>query len=330
MSELLDWRPARLCAARELTPDIRLLEIEPEGTWIPPTPGGHINVMVQIDGRPDTRSYSLVDLGDDGRYRIAVKLLPDSRGGSAYMWRLQPGARLTIAGPGNHFDLARGRPEYLLMAGGIGITPIFSMAKALAREGARFRVLYGFRGRSDAALADDLAAAVGDRLELFCEADGRRIDLGGEIARLSEAGELYVCGPIPMLDAVKRTWRASGRPEHQLRFETFGASGRFAAEAFTLRIPRLQLELQVPRNRSMLEALEEAGVEMIHDCRRGECGLCALDVIAADGVIDHRDVFFTEEEKALNRKLCTCVSRVVGGSVTIDTPDRAVPVTARA
>ena len=79
----------------------------------------------------------------------------------------------------------------------------------------------------------------------------------------------------------------------------------------------------MPQNQTMLEALEAAGVEMIYDCRRGECGLCALDILEVDGIVDHRDVFFSDEEKAANGKLCTCVSRVAGGSITVDTADRA-------
>ena len=99
----------------------------------------------------------------------------------------------------------------------------------------------------------------------------------------------------------------------QLRFETFGNSGRFATSAFEVKIPRLGLEIVVPQGQTMLEALEAAGVAMISDCRQGECGLCALRILETGGIVDHRDVFFSDEEKAANAKLCTCVSRVVGG-----------------
>jgi len=130
------------------------------------------------------------------------------------------------------------------------------------------------------------------------------------------------CGPIGMLEAAKRHWQHSGRPIDQLRFETFGNSGRFASEPFKVKIPRLGAEIDVPLNQTMLDALEAVGIEMISDCRRGECGLCALPILATDGIVDHRDVFFSDEEKAANSKLCTCVSRVVGGSITVDTADR--------
>ncbi len=323
MAEQLDWRPAKLLRTRDLSPDIRLFEIEPSGDFVVPKPGSHINVTVQIGERPDVRSYSIVGPCTDGLYRIAVKLLGDSRGGSAYMWSLRPGAQLTISTPGNHFDLGRGRPEYLLLAGGIGITPIFTMALALADIQANFRVLYACRRREDAALAEELRERIGDRLQMFIDEEGGRVDLVGEIARLAPGGELYVCGPIGMLEAAKRAWQQSGRPVDQLRFETFGNSGRFASQPFKVNIPRLDLVVDVPQNQTMLDALEGAGVAMISDCRRGECGLCALHILEVDGIVDHRDVFFSDEEKAANAKLCTCVSRVAGRSITIDTADRA-------
>lgn len=149
------------------------------------------------------------------------------------------------------------------------------------------------------------------------------MDLAAEVARLAPGGEAYVCGPIGMLEAAKRAWRESGRPVDGLRFETFGNSGRYAAETFQVSIPRLGLRFEVPPNRTLLDALEDAGVGMIWDCRRGECGLCALPILGAEGAVDHRDVFFSDEEKAGNAKLCTCVSRAVGGVLTLDTGDRA-------
>ena len=226
------------------------------------------------------RSYSVVGPCQDGVYRIVVKLLPDSRGGSKYMWSLAPGARLKISTPGNHFELGRNRPHYLLLAGGIGITPIYSMALALAKSGADFRVLYACRTRGRTSRWPTTCAppsATG--CNVFVDDEGARIDLAAEFAALAPGGEVYVCGPIGMLEAAKRTWQASGRPMEQLRFETFGNSGRFATSAFEVKIPRLGLEIVVPQGQTMLEALEAAGVAMISDCRKGECGLCALRIL---------------------------------------------------
>ena len=174
--------------------------------------------------------------------------------------------------------------------------------------------------------ADELRERIGDRLAgLRRRGRERGSTSTAEIARLAPGGELYVCGPIGMLEAAKRAWQQSGRPVDRLRFETFGNSGRFATEPFKVKIPRLGMEVEVPQNQTMLEALEAAGVEMIFDCRRGECGLCALDILETDGIVDHRDVFFSDEEKATNEKLCTCVSRVAGGGITVDTAGPGPP-----
>jgi ferredoxin-NADP reductase len=322
MADVIEWRDGMVRATRDLTPAIRLIEIEPSGGFVAASPGSHINVSVMIRGRPDVRSYSIVGPCADGAYRIAVKLLETTKGGSAYMWSLRPGARITLSAPANHFNLAPGRPEYLLLAGGIGVTPIFTHALALAETKARFRMLYACRRRSDFALADALAERLGERLELFLSEEGRRVDIAAEIARLDGQGEFYVCGPIGMLEAAKRSWAESGRPADRMRFETFGNSGAFPSVPFVLKIPRLGKEITVGANQTMLDALEEAEVGMIFDCRRGECGLCALPILAVDGVVDHRDVFFSDAEKAQNLKLCTCVSRVYGPSITVDTADR--------
>jgi vanillate O-demethylase ferredoxin subunit len=324
MAREIDWETARLSATRQLAPDVRLFEIEPLAGFVAPSPGSHIRLMVEIDGRPDVRCYSTVGACRDGRYRIAVKRHGDSRGGSAWLWSLSAGALLTVSPPTNHFELSYGRPAYLLIAGGIGITPIYSMALALAEAQADFRLLYASRRAEDLALADDLRDRIGDRLQIFLDERGEPIDLVAEIAHLDLDGELYVCGPMGLLEAAKAAWRVQGRAADRLRFETFGNTGRFASEAFSVRLPHLERTIEVPANQTILSALEAAGIDMISDCQRGECGVCAVTILDATGVVDHRDVFFSGAEHQTNRKLCVCVSRVAGGSITIDTGDRQV------
>ena len=128
-----------------------------------------------------------------------------------------------------------------------------------------------------------------------------------------------------MLEAARRAWNEAGRPPADLRFETFGSSGLLPTAEFRVRLKGTGAEIVVPPNRSMLAALNGAGFEVISDCQRGECGVCAIDVIAVDGEIDHRDVFFSDHQKQGNAKICPCVSRAVG-TVTVDTlyqPDAA-------
>jgi vanillate O-demethylase ferredoxin subunit len=108
-----------------------------------------------------------------------------------------------------------------------------------------------------------------------------------------------------------------------LRFETFGNTGRFEAQPFWVELPRHQLRLQVPADRSLLDVLNDAGVETLFDCKRGECGLCALDIVRIEGTVDHRDVFFSPHQKSANQQLCACVSRISGGGVVLDSAYRA-------
>jgi ferredoxin-NADP reductase len=310
------WITAQVTATRNVTPTIREISIALNQTLSCP-PGSHIKVRFTAGGRDDLRSYSVVS-ADTGRVRIAVKLQPESRGGSAYMWSLEPGSVLEIAPPRCDFPLTSGAPHYLLFAGGVGVTPLVAMAEHLVTSGASARMLYAARNSAEFAFRDELEAMLGDRLTLFADDRGEKLDIAAEIDRLPPDGELYICGPLGLMEAVRRAWSDAGRPQARLRFETFGSSGRFEAQPFIVKVPRLKTEVLIRENESMLDALEAAGVEVIFECRRGECGLCAIDILELDGDVDHRDVFFSAHQHAENRRICACVSRVANGSVTID------------
>jgi len=164
-----------------------------------------------------------------------------------------------------------------------------------------------------------LRETLGERLATFV---GRTLDLDAEIAALPARAQLLICGPVPLLQAAQEAWARAGRATADLRFETFGSSGHQPPEAFWLKLPRHGLSVQVPADRSLLDVLEENGVAVLSDCRRGECGLCAVDVVQVQGRIDHRDVFFSAAEHAEGRQLCACVSRVCGGGVELDSSYR--------
>jgi ferredoxin-NADP reductase len=263
MTQILNWSDARLVGMRNVAPDVREFEIEPVGApWRAFPPGSHINIAVLIDDLPDHRSYSLVGSGDE-TYKIAVKRSEKSRGGSRYMWSLTEGARLTVTEPYNHFSLDFGKPDYLLVAGGIGITPIISMAETLRRTGHNYRLAFANRERAGVPFNDELAAAHGEKLDLFITEEGRRIDIAKEIDRLAPDGQLYLCGPMGLLDAAKAAWKASGRPVTNLRFETFGTTGHHAPEPFMVKVPRLGREIMVSEHETMLHALAKAGIDII-------------------------------------------------------------------
>lgn len=317
-----DFVEAIVREIRDVTPTVREFLLAPAGGAAPWSPGSHLDVVVQAEGRAATRSYSLVGRPDQQTYRIGVKLAPEGRGGSRYMWSLHPGARITLSMPKNLFELSYRASAYLLVAGGIGITPIVSMALALAGRAVPVQLVYAAREEAELAFHDELAAALGDRLATRIDARGERVDPAGCIAALPPGAEVYVCGPIGLLDALRSAWTASGRPLTALRYETFGNTGHFAPEPFWVKLPRHGIEVTVPSDATLLDTLLAAGVDVLYDCRRGECGLCALDVTAAEGIIDHRDVFLSERERAEGQRILSCVSRAVRGGLVLDSAFR--------
>ena len=327
MRNPLQWHPATVRQHRDLSATVREFELRPEGGVLPWTVGSHLNVQVLVDGRAETRSYSLIGLphAPDAAeaYRIAVKRAEPGRGGSRHMWSLETGAELSIGEPNNHFELPLAAPQYLLVAGGIGITPIVGMALMLAARGADVRMAYAARSAAELVFADTLRAALGDRLQTFTDDSGARMDIAAQIAALQPQALLLMCGPLPLLDAVRAAWAATPRPAANLRFETFGNSGAVANEAFWVKLPRHGVELQVPADRTLLDVLNDAGIETLFDCKRGECGLCVMDIVSAHGTIDHRDVFFSAHEKRASQRMCACVSRVSGGGVVLDSAWRS-------
>jgi vanillate O-demethylase ferredoxin subunit len=276
--------------------------------------GSHLRVQVwHVDGRLDERRYSLVGLPVHGAdWRIAVKRADPGRGGSGFMWRLEVGDMLSVQPPGNHFALPTTAAPTLLVAGGIGITPIVGMALALAARQAEVQMRYAARSAEELVYLADLRTVLGERLQTFVDARGERLDLDAEIAAMPPQGLLLICGPVPLLHAAQEAWARAGRLPQRLRFETFGSSGNAPEQAFTVKVPRHGVDVLVPADRSLLDVLSEHGVQVLNDCRRGECGLCAVDILDLQGSVDHRDVFFSRDEKRANHKLCACVSRAFG------------------
>jgi len=305
------WQRGAVVATTTIADDIRRIEIE-TARPAKADPGSHIDVMVVVDGVREKRSYSVVDASPDGRLlTISVFRAPASRGGSVYMHTLAPGDEIEMTQPLQNFPLRIGAEEYVLLAGGIGITAIKHMAAALHSLKADYRLVYVGRTRSAMAYLDELMAVHGDRMVVHVDDEGTSLQVAELIDSTTDATELYMCGPIRLMDVVRRSWGTVGRIIPNLRYETFGNSGWFDPQEFTVAIPRLNVEVAVPPDQSMLEALEAAGVDMMFDCRKGECGLCEVRVLELDGVIDHRDVFYSERQQDAATKMCCCVSRTV-------------------
>ncbi|MBC3762642.1 oxidoreductase [Quadrisphaera sp. RL12-1S] len=314
-------RPARVVEARDVADGVRRVVLE-HAPGRPAEPGAHLQLVVHVEGpggrRREVRSYSVVDASADGtRSAISVLLTPTSRGGGHYVHSLAVGDGVECSAPLQGFPLRLGAGRYHLVAGGIGITALVAMARRLAARGADVVLDHVVRTRSRAAYADDLAALLGDRYRLHVDDEHGAFDVGAlldEVAAADSAvaggAEAYVCGPIRLMDAVRRGWEARGLPASTLRFETFGSSGWYDPQPFTACIPEIGLRTTVGPDTTLLEALQRAGADLMYDCRKGECGLCRIDVASVRGAIDHRDVFLSRRQQEAGTSLCVCVSRV--------------------
>jgi vanillate O-demethylase ferredoxin subunit len=304
------WQRGTVIENVALTPAIRRIVLRPQHP-VKAAPGSHIDVRIPIHGDDATRSYSIVDTSSTGQtLAISVFESETSRGGAAVMHALRASDVIEMTEPLQDFPLRFGAPSYVLLAGGVGITAIAGMAASLASVGADYRLVYCGRSRAEMAYLSALEAVHGSRLELHVGAEGTTLDVTDLVASVNPAGELYMCGPIRLMDAVRRAWVERELSPAQLRFETFGNSGWYEAEPFIVRVPALGIETVVPPSATLLEALEVAGVNALYDCRKGECGLCEARVLDLQGVIDHRDVFYSERQRDANSKICVCVSRV--------------------
>jgi ferredoxin-NADP reductase len=300
------WQSGEVVESSDAAEGIRRLVIRPD-SYVLAAPGSHVDV--EVAGL--RRSYSVVR-SDGDCWTLSVHRATASRGGSQAMHALLPGSRLRISNPLQNFPLGVGATRYVLLAGGIGITALMAMGATLKRRGEDYTFVYVGRSRRAMAWLGELEAEHGSRLRTHVDDENTDLDVDALVQGISAETELYMCGPIRLMDAVRRAWEQRGLPPTSLRFETFGNSGAWAAEEFTVAIQGVGdgRTITVPRNLSMLDALEQAGIEVMSDCRKGECGLCTVRVHHHAGRIDHRDVFLSETQKATGERICLCVSRV--------------------
>jgi len=306
------WEQATVTQIADVAEGIRRIVLEPS---LPAkaAPGSHIDLMVTIGETRQRRSYSIVEAAPDGLWlAISVLAAPQSRGGSRFMHTLEIGDVLEITQPLQNFPLRIGAPKYVLVAGGVGITAISAMARLLKSAGADYTLVYAGRSRAVMAYVDQLEDAHGERLRVHVRDEGTSLVVRDLVRAIGYDTELYMCGPIRLMDAIRREWVETERSLPNLRYETFGSSGWHEPQDFIVRIPRLGIEATVDKNQTMLEALEAAGADMMFDCRKGECGLCEVRILGLEGQIDHRDVFYSERQKDATSKMCCCVSRVLG------------------
>ncbi|WP_406387647.1 PDR/VanB family oxidoreductase [Streptomyces sp. NBC_00887] len=303
--------PLRLVvtARKALAEDVVSLRLAaPDGSPLPRwQAGAHLDLYLPSGRR---RQYSLCgDPQDRFVYRIAVRRIEGGGGGSAEVHDiLREGARVTARGPRNAFPFAADR-SVLLIAGGIGITPILPMVREAARLGLDWQLIHSGRSRASMPFGAELAALEPGRVEILPDDEHGVPDGAKLLSRASTGAAVYCCGPGPMLDSVRRAFDDSAASA--LHFERFAAAPIVDGRPFELKLRRSGAVLPVPADRSALDVLLERNPATPYSCRQGFCGVCTLRVAA--GTVDHRDSRLTEQEKAAGR-IRVCVSRAPEGS----------------
>ena len=284
------------------------------------TAGAHIKVTVTLpDGSAGERHYSLINSdGQDGGYDIAVQRETGGRGGSDFMHRLAVGAALTVRGPVNDFPLAIGATRHVLIAGGIGITPILSMARALRAAGQPFELHYAARSPETMALRDAVEAACGKTAHLCFDGGdpAKGLDLERVVGRPEQGRHIYVCGPKGMIEAVLATAKRGGWPPANVHYESFGVAPEAGDGAIEVVLFRSGRSIGVPAQQSILDALLAAGIDHPHDCKRGECSTCQVEVL--EGTPDNRDFCLFGPDYDAGRLMCVCVSRAKTPRLVLD------------
>lgn len=290
--------------------------VSPTGEALPAfAAGAHIDLHLP---NGIVRSYSLCNSPQE-RHRYVIGVLNDrnSRGGSRYVHeQLRVGTTIQIGAPRNNFPLDETAPHTVLVAGGIGITPIVGMLNELRRLGRSVELLYCARSRREAAFVASLPLDVVVRTHFDDEA-GCAPDLRASLAGVQASAHLYCCGPTPMLAAFEDACAALGLPNvHIERFAPAEPVVAMQGSDYECQLARSQKLLLVPAGKSLLDALLEAGVDVDHSCREGVCGSCETAVL--DGVPDHRDGVLTKAERESGTTMMVCVSGCKGRRLVLD------------
>jgi cytochrome P450/ferredoxin-NADP reductase len=306
----------RLTVARLTREAEGVLGIElraPAGRALPRwSPGSHLDLILP-DG--EVRKYSLCGAAEGEGWQLAVLDEPGGRGGSRWLHtQLSEGASLRVRGPRNHFRLNEAAPAHLLIAGGIGITPIIAMADRLRALGKPYALHYAGRNRSAMAFVERLERDHGDSLHLYPKDEGRRMDCDALLAAAPANAQVCACGPERMLDALEAL--AERHAHVRLTVEHFGAGAASLLDparetAFEVALADSDLTLTVPADRTLLQVLRAHGIDLASDCEEGLCGSCEVAVV--EGEVDHRDRVLGAAERKQNRRMMACCSRAKGG-----------------
>ena len=326
-----DWRTAEVQAVRAVADEVVELTLAPaDGSPVEAwEPGAHLELETAPGSGPTVRHYSLCGPADPAAgWRVAVLREPGGRGGSAWVHdALRPGSTLRVRGPRNRFPLGS-HDHALLLAGGIGITPVMAMAEALAAGGRSFDLHYGGRSRSSMAYLDDLAARHGERLTVHAQDEVGLPDLDALLADLPAGAAVYCCGPPGLLEAAAAAAERHGVADalHVERFTggdegVAGATGPGAGageedEGFVVELAASGGEVEVAPGESILEAVRGVVPDALSSCEEGWCGTCETRVL--DGTPLHRDEVLTAAEQEAGDTMMICVGRSCTPRLVLD------------
>jgi len=306
---------------RQLTPRIRAYELrDPGGGNLPAVEAGsHLQIPVQLaDGQIAIRNYSICS--NPARrdiYEIAVLREENGSGGSvALQQSFDIGLRLHCALPVNQFPLHVDTRPALLIAGGIGITPIKPMAQALKARNIPFYLHYAARSGEEMAFRDRLQREFTDHMSTYRSAADEHMDMQQLMAEAPDDAFFYVCGPSRLIDAVIAAAASLDIDPDRVRFERFTAQIAANAKPVQLELRRSGIQIEVAANQSMLDAMLEAGVDAAFSCGVGNCKTCAVKVL--DGVPDHRDSALSSSEREDYGLICPCISRACSDHLVLD------------
>jgi len=289
----------------------------PDGGVLPDAePGAHITL--RLPGGLE-RQYSLLQAdASPTAYHIAVKREADGRGGSAWIHdELRVGMTLPVIAPRNHFPLVESASNTVLIAGGIGITPIYAMAQRLMQRGRPFELHYTVRSRADGVLLRELADWPNVHIRIGEESGGQPFPLARIVSSAPADAHLYCCGPKAMLAAFEEAVAAAGRLPEQAHVEYFEPKFAAATEkSFTVELARSHRQFTVPEGKTILEVLMAAGIYVSHSCSEGVCGACETTVLS--GIPDHRDSILSDEERAANATMMVCCSGAISEKLVLD------------
>ena len=300
--------------------DVRSFElVASDGQALQPfEAGAHIDVHL---GDGLIRQYSLINTTDtDGSYRIAVKLESNSRGGSQRMHAVAEGDVLSVSHPRNNFPLDPDAGHTMLLAGGIGVTPLLGMAYQLAAQNASFSLDYFARSKDALAFSEEIGGASFTsraRFHVGLDGEAARAELENLLTALPPRTHIYACGPAPFMQAVREFVTAKSGPA--LHLEYFAADPDLAslpAGAFQVKLAKSGKTVMVGADQTIIEALTAAGIEVATSCEQGVCGTCLTTVLA--GRPDHRDMLLTEEEQHAGDRILLCVSRCLDQELVLD------------